>query len=181
MQGIFSSEWFYDEKNIGTKIKSPVELIAGLMRHLNAKNSSTKGILGLERALGQVLFKPPNVAGWPGGKNWIDNSTLMMRLNLGGVIIRASDLDFNLKNEAEQSGSKKLNKLELTLDFQPVFNMTARKNEDAVVETLADYLIQAPLPVSTKTIQGFAKSSDKNKFIKKICIRLMSLPEYQMC
>ncbi|MGO8055656.1 DUF1800 family protein, partial [Rhizobium leguminosarum] len=27
MKDIFSSEWFYDEKNIGARIKSPVELI----------------------------------------------------------------------------------------------------------------------------------------------------------
>ena len=30
-----------------------------------------------QRLLGQVLFYPPNVAGWPGGRNWIDSSSLM--------------------------------------------------------------------------------------------------------
>jgi uncharacterized protein (DUF1800 family) len=34
MKDIFSSEWFYDEKNIGARIKSPVELIVGMQRIL---------------------------------------------------------------------------------------------------------------------------------------------------
>ena len=42
--------------------------------------------LVLERLLGQVLFSPPNVAGWPGGKHWIDSSSLMLRMQLPKVI-----------------------------------------------------------------------------------------------
>ena len=34
MEDIFTSDWFYDEKNIGAKIKSPVELLAGIQRML---------------------------------------------------------------------------------------------------------------------------------------------------
>ncbi|HEY0434454.1 MAG TPA: DUF1800 domain-containing protein, partial [Chitinophagaceae bacterium] len=34
LEDIFTSEWFYDEKNIGTRIKSPVELIVGIQRML---------------------------------------------------------------------------------------------------------------------------------------------------
>ena len=37
MEDIFTSEWFYDEKNIGTKIKSPVELLVGMQRMLPMK------------------------------------------------------------------------------------------------------------------------------------------------
>jgi uncharacterized protein (DUF1800 family) len=31
--------------------------------------------------MGQVLFYPPNVAGWPAGTSWINSSTLLTRLN----------------------------------------------------------------------------------------------------
>ncbi len=31
--------------------------------------------------MGQVLFYPPNVAGWPGGTSWINSSTLLGRIN----------------------------------------------------------------------------------------------------
>ena len=32
MEDIFTSDWFYDEKNIGVRIKSPIELFAGIQR-----------------------------------------------------------------------------------------------------------------------------------------------------
>ena len=33
----------------------------------------------LDEALGQNLFAPPNVKGWPGGESWIDAATLLGR------------------------------------------------------------------------------------------------------
>src|SRR5690606_23318215 len=37
MSDIFSSDWFYDGKNIGCRIKSPVELLVGIRRALPMK------------------------------------------------------------------------------------------------------------------------------------------------
>src|SRR6202007_1043651 len=50
MEDIFTSDWFYDEKNIGTKIKSPVELLAGIQRMLPMKIENEKAWLLLQRA-----------------------------------------------------------------------------------------------------------------------------------
>jgi uncharacterized protein (DUF1800 family) len=51
----------------------------------------------IQRLLGQILFYPPNVAGWPGEKNWIDSSSLMFRLRLPQMI-QAQD-EINLKTK----------------------------------------------------------------------------------
>ncbi|MDX2046425.1 MAG: DUF1800 domain-containing protein [Chitinophagaceae bacterium] len=82
MEDIFSSDWFYDDRNVGAKIKSPVELLAGIRRMLPMEFEKEEIQLLYQKLLGQVLFYPPNVAGWPGGKNWIDSSSLMYRLRL---------------------------------------------------------------------------------------------------
>src|SRR5215211_5452201 len=37
MEDIFTSGWFYDEKNIGVRIKSPIELVTGIQRMLPMK------------------------------------------------------------------------------------------------------------------------------------------------
>src|SRR4030095_2534036 len=37
MEDIFTSDWFYDEKNIGSRIKSPIELLVGIQRMLPMK------------------------------------------------------------------------------------------------------------------------------------------------
>src|SRR5579862_6210805 len=67
MEKIFKSDWFYAEKNIGSRIKSPVELIAGIRRILPMNIENEESLLIVQRLLGQLLFFPPNVAGWPGG------------------------------------------------------------------------------------------------------------------
>ena len=36
--------------------------------------------------MGQELFNPPNVKGWPGGKTWMNTMTLITRANFAGVL-----------------------------------------------------------------------------------------------
>ena len=56
MEDIFTSDWFYEEKNIGTKIKSPVELLAGIQRMLPMKLENEEALIVLQRLLGQMLI-----------------------------------------------------------------------------------------------------------------------------
>jgi len=83
---IFTSDWFYAEKNIGNKIKSPIDLMVGIRRFLPMELERDESQLLFQKILGQILFYPPNVAGWPGGRTWIDSSTLMVRLQLPQVL-----------------------------------------------------------------------------------------------
>ena len=39
--------------------------------------------------MGQVLFGPPNVAGWPGGAAWLNSSALLQRINLANTVATA--------------------------------------------------------------------------------------------
>jgi len=36
--------------------------------------------------MGQELFNPPNVAGWPGGTNWLNSGTWLTRLNYANQV-----------------------------------------------------------------------------------------------
>src|SRR5208282_379690 len=42
-------------------------------------------------AMGQNLFAPPNVKGWPGGEVWINSSTLLARKQFLDRMFRADD------------------------------------------------------------------------------------------
>src|SRR5690606_7110499 len=75
LERIFTASWFYDPINIGNKIKSPIELMVGIMRTLPMKIASPENLIVYQKLLGQMLLYPPNVAGWPSGKAWIDSST----------------------------------------------------------------------------------------------------------
>ena len=102
MEDIFTSDWFYEEKNIGTKIKSPVELLAGIQRMLPMKLENEEALIVLQRLLGQMLFYPPNVAGWPGGKTWIDSSTLMLRMRIPQLINDKDEMNMTPKDDDDQ-------------------------------------------------------------------------------
>ena len=102
MEDIFTSEWFYEDKNIGAKIKSPIELLAGIRRILPMSIEEEEAQLIIQRILGQMLFYPPNVAGWPGGKSWIDSSSLMMRMRLPQLFTEQDELNVDPKSDDDQ-------------------------------------------------------------------------------
>ena len=118
MISIFNSSWFYDQKNIGSQIKSPFYGLWVMRRQLPMEIQNPMVQIVLERLLGQVLFSPPNVAGWPGGKHWIDSSSLMLRMQLPQIVFRSDvimskpkDDDDVMMGMREQSLAKNIKKL----------------------------------------------------------------------
>ena len=55
MTTIFSSDWFYDDKNIGAKIKSPIELLAGMFRVIPTTFKDNESTLFIQRTLGLIV------------------------------------------------------------------------------------------------------------------------------
>lgn len=76
---ILNSHEFWQIENRGQRIKSPVELLVGTSRMLAYSPLSDKELINTFRTLGQSLFDPPNVAGWKGGKAWINTESLLVR------------------------------------------------------------------------------------------------------
>jgi uncharacterized protein (DUF1800 family) len=78
---ILTMDAFYSDKAYRALVKSPAELVANTLK---ATGSDARGYVAAASAMppmGQVLFYPPNVAGWPGGSSWINSSTLLSRIN----------------------------------------------------------------------------------------------------
>ncbi len=181
MRSIFKSDWFYDPNNIGTKIKSPTELLAGMMRALDVRLENDLSLLFVQRILGQTLFNPPNVAGWPGGKSWIDNSTLMVRLNLAMNIIHSSEVEFQAKEQAEEPElDRRARQLVAQVNWLPLAKLTNNRTDVAAVETLADYLLQTPVVIGADKLRKAVNLSGEADFLRAATAMVMALPEYQM-
>lgn len=90
------------KRNIGIRIKSPIELMAGIRRSLPMELAQPETQLYLQKVLGQILFYPPNVAGWPGGKNWIDSSSLMFRMRLPQIVAMKESLSIKAKSDDDR-------------------------------------------------------------------------------
>ena len=74
------SRMFLGEEAIGKKIRSPVDLMIGLLRTWNGTCDFGAVATSLLE-MGMGLFFPPSVKGWDGGRTWINASTLLARAN----------------------------------------------------------------------------------------------------
>ncbi len=86
MKALFLSREFYSERSVGTRVKSPIELVVGLFRALEMPPLSGPGPALAVASLGQDLFEPPNVKGWEGGMAWTSGGTLLARYNVALAI-----------------------------------------------------------------------------------------------
>ena len=182
MRYMFNSEWFYDPLHIGAKIKSPVTLMVGMMRTLSLVVHQPRTMVFALKALGQVPFNPPNVAGWPGGKHWIDNATLMLRLNLPFYLFNQTETNIrgkdNLKAMSKEKGLKQFN---ASIDLSAV----ARAVEDVSISDHQSYLehwmLQAPAGEGSNVVRHFANQiNDHSPLAAKVGL-IMALPAYQLC
>ncbi len=79
-RAVLNSDAFWDKKYRAGLIRSPVSLTIGTIRSTGVVPVNWQTLSTELKALGQDLFEPPNVAGWPGGKSWVTPSRLLNRL-----------------------------------------------------------------------------------------------------
>lgn len=174
LKAIFTSDWFYDTKNIGVKIKSPLDLMVGICRSTGISFSSSEGPLFIQRHLGQMLLNPPNVAGWPGGRDWIDSSTLLFRARLMEFMVMSSELALEMKSSGDVNDQFKVGRLKkLGTKFDAD---KANKYFTSIIsspEKLGDFLLQTG---SSRLI----KDSATDGLIASL-LKICRTPEYQMC
>jgi uncharacterized protein (DUF1800 family) len=188
MNKIFLSDWFYEEKNIGSRIKSPVELMVGLRRLIPMKLEKPEAQLLFQKVLGQTLFYPPNVAGWPGGKNWIDSSALVFRMRLPQIFTNAESFLITPKSDDDimmgKEGVDKIgkpNQLKVEVDWDAVVkNFNSIKKED-LQQNLTRIILQSKNSINPNVLKKYFDNTSREGFIKTTMIELMSTPEYQLC
>ncbi len=152
---IFTSPWFYDEKIIGQQIKSPIQFLTGMHNLFLIDMPDDKTLMGVQKDLGQILFAPPNVSGWPEGREWIDSSTLAYRAKLPTQLF--SGMDWN--------------------NFASRFRNVEKADLPAVI---AGYLLQSPINVSLLSEDLNFKASTTD-LIREIAIKLTQFPDFQLC
>ena len=89
VETVLRSEAFFAEENIGNRVLSPVEFVVGAIRSLEINNPlpSTLLLAEVTAAVGQDLFNPPNVFGWPGGRSWLTSRAIIGRANFSSALI----------------------------------------------------------------------------------------------
>ena len=123
----------------------------GTGKLLDLNIDDTKILVIAARRLGQDIFSPPNVKGWPGGTNWINSHTLLLRKS---ILKR-------LQAGKPMMQAKKMRRITMHVDYDSL-----PSNRDALIKHLL--IIEPVNPV----VQQF----DKEHMVADI----LSDPAYQV-
>ena len=139
------------------------------------------------------MFYPPNVAGWPGGKNWIDSSSLMIRLRLQQMIDATDELNMTPKDDDDQmmgmrdrsammKGMRKMGQpIKAVVNWNVYTKNFSRVSDENLIPVIAQTLLQNYGKLDEAVIRRYIDNSSREAAIKTATIQLMSTPEYQLC
>jgi uncharacterized protein (DUF1800 family) len=86
---VLKSRLFFADANLSSRVLSPVEFVVGAARALELFDPapSTLAVADWSARMGQDLFDPPNVGGWPDGRAWVHTRSLIARANYATALI----------------------------------------------------------------------------------------------
>ncbi len=170
MKAILISDHFYRSENRMNLIKSPIELVVGTLRQFDIQLPDLEAPLKITANLGQNIFYPPNVKGWPGGEYWINSHTLQLRKYFLEYIFLAQK---RLQSERKQQFSKKRMNMKMNLNLdqwtQTFFNTDNKHEQIAKVLISSNYVVNIENLDNSDDIDNF-------DFIKEVVLS----PYYQL-
>lgn len=186
LTSVYESDWFYNSKYRGQLIKSPAELMVPLIRDFNIRFENHNVLLGFQKLLGQVLFNPPNVAGWPGGRSWIDSSSLAVRLRLPLLMLKNERPDFESKPDADANNAFRdgngFKEYKSIADWSVCINLIKGNTDRSIIIEAGELLIAEKLREEIITLGlKYVYGNTREERIRSAVVFLTTLPEYQMC
>jgi uncharacterized protein (DUF1800 family) len=127
LRALFTSEAFYSDRAYRSLIKSPAEYVVHILRTFpSLQGREPKQMLQAMHLMGQMLFDPPNVAGWPGGPAWLGSSMMFARFHFAEAAVLSIDLEDT--GLLEQKNSNAL--LEATLSLVGLTDLSAQTRQE---------------------------------------------------
>ncbi len=134
LRRIFENDFFYNEKAVAALIKAPVDLAVSNARTLVVDRLHARYLISAVASLNQELLNPPNVAGWPGQRDWISPTTFVSRNAFSETYIVGGTIE----NPGGNNGPIRFD----AMRFARSFNLnTARE----LAQAMAAHLLAIPL------------------------------------
>ena len=89
MRGVFTSPEFSSADSYRALVKGPTELMISAAKALASQSLAT-AIAAAGTGMGQNLFDPPSVGGWPDSAAWISSNTMLARANFVSQVLNAA-------------------------------------------------------------------------------------------
>jgi uncharacterized protein (DUF1800 family) len=88
VEKILHSRLFFSDANVGSRVLGPTEFVVGAVRAIGLFDPapSTLALADWTARMGQELFDPPNVGGWPQGRAWVHTRAVIARSNFAAAL-----------------------------------------------------------------------------------------------
>jgi uncharacterized protein (DUF1800 family) len=86
MSDVFTSPDFMSD-SYRSMVRSPIEFMVATAKALEAPYLS-RSILAQGPGMGQTLFDPPSVGGWPTNAGWVSSNTMLARINFATAAVQ---------------------------------------------------------------------------------------------
>jgi len=190
LREIFLSQEFYSESAIRSQVKCPVQFMVQILKQLEISDPPKAFPLAAQQQLGQVLFMPPNVAGWDWGQAWINTNTLFTRYNLAGFITTSSSSNSLIPQDEAMKAkgmgpAKRMARSWKGPDYEKIAPRPLREKPADLVDSLVFRFFQSPLP--EKARKSFLEYATQKKGAiftdhetAELCHLMLSTPYYQL-
>jgi uncharacterized protein (DUF1800 family) len=88
MREVFMAPEFVAGSSYRALVKSPVEFMVHTLRALDASQLG-RLVVSSGAGMGQVMFDPPDVGGWPNNEAWISSNSVVARVNFVSSVLAA--------------------------------------------------------------------------------------------
>ncbi|MGA1224154.1 MAG: DUF1800 domain-containing protein [Phycisphaerales bacterium] len=177
LRTLFRSQHFHAPTNRQSIIKSPTQLIVQAVRSLGTPARSVDRLVEAGDLMGQELFQPPSVKGWPGGRSWINAATLFTRHNLTVFLITGRTTRGDTPGSADPYDALHL------VDHLRGAGGTLDPRE--CVRSVAAFALGAePDPARLDELEAYLGSiggTIDNERLKALLCLITAMPEYQLC
>ena len=86
MRRLLRSAEFRSEANYFTRYSWPAEFVARGLKEVGWSGFSVNDAVSQMVNMGQVLYEPPDVAGWEQGPGWISTGGMLARMNFAAQL-----------------------------------------------------------------------------------------------
>ncbi len=177
LRALFRSQGFYARENRLSIVKSPTQLMVQTVRGLGTPARSVDRLVEAGDLMGQELFQPPSVKGWPGGRSWINTATMFTRQNVAIFLLTGRTNRGPASGTAEPYDAMHL--VEHLRDASGALDSRECVRSLAVValggdpgherlRELEDYLASVGGTINNERVQAL------------LCL-ITAMPEYQLC
>jgi len=184
----FGSRLFFAPEFRGTLIKSPIQFYLGLVQDMDLDVAPIPRLtLTPLRSMGQLLFHPPNVRGWVGGRHWINSATISARRQLVELLFAPLDENgLNADERFEFIAARSNGHEHFTVTDAPLEPLAKLEPDAAAVALVRTFLAEDGAAENRELLREFIAASPNEatqrlRRLRRAAVTLMQSPGYQLC